>query len=254
MALELLFLGTGSAFTVSTNNYQSNMLLRLNGKSLLFDAGSDVRRALCEQGLSYKDINHIYISHLHSDHIGGLEWLALTSHFDPSTVKPELYLSHSLVHDLWEHCISGGLRTIQSQITTLDYFFNVHSIAKNRGFDWQGIYFTLVQTVHVVSGYELMPCYGLIFEYQGKKIFITSDSQYCPNQLHYAYEEADVIYHDCETTSFNSGVHANYAELRTIPDKYKRKMWLYHYNDGDLPDAEKDGFLGFVKKGQVFKF
>ncbi|MEM7589467.1 MAG: ribonuclease Z, partial [Myxococcota bacterium] len=28
----------------------------------------------------------------------------------------------------------------------------------------------------------------------------------------------------------------------------------YHYNSGKLPDAKKDGFLGFVKRGQVFDF
>jgi len=31
-------------------------------------------------------------------------------------------------------------------------------------------------------------------------------------------------------------------------------MWLYHYNDGELPYAITDGFLGFVKQGQVFDF
>ena len=31
-------------------------------------------------------------------------------------------------------------------------------------------------------------------------------------------------------------------------------MWLMHYNDGDLPDAKKDGFKGFVKQGQEFKW
>jgi len=30
-------------------------------------------------------------------------------------------------------------------------------------------------------------------------------------------------------------------------------MWLYNYQDLDLPDAKEDGFLGFIKKGQEFK-
>jgi hypothetical protein len=31
-------------------------------------------------------------------------------------------------------------------------------------------------------------------------------------------------------------------------------MWLYHYQDGPLPDAKADGFAGFVNQGQTFEF
>jgi hypothetical protein len=31
-------------------------------------------------------------------------------------------------------------------------------------------------------------------------------------------------------------------------------MWLYDYNDGQLPDAIQDGFKGFITRGQMFNF
>ena len=34
----------------------------------------------------------------------------------------------------------------------------------------------------------------------------------------------------------------------------KARTWLYHYNDGDKPDAQADGFLGFVLPRQTFVF
>lgn len=255
MSLQMTFLGTGSAFTVDSSNYQSNILLTLNENTLLLDAGSDLRFSMHELQLSYHDIKNIYISHLHSDHIGGLEWIALSSKFDPNYIgKPNLYISCNIVNDLWAHSLSGGLRTIQTKIATLDSFFNVHSINKSKPFYWENIKFNLVQTVHVISGYELMPCYGLIFQYKGTTIFFTSDTQCSPTQLIDFYHQADIIFHDCETTSFKSGVHAHYTELLSIPKEIRQKMWLYHYSDGQLPDAQADGFLGFVKKGQVFDF
>jgi len=255
MSLEMLFLGSGSAFTVGSSNYHSNVLLKLNGNSLLIDAGSDLRFSMHELGLSHLDIKNLYISHLHSDHVGGVEWLALSSKFDPGYIgKPNLYTSCNIVNDLWEHSLSGGLRTIQAEKAMLDSFFNIQAIQKGQAFYWENIKFNLVQTVHIVSGYELMPCYGLIFEYKGKTIYFTSDTQCCPTQLEDFYSQADIIFHDCETSPVKSGVHAHYNELVSIPDKLKNKMWLYHYNDGELPDAKKDGFLGFVEKGQLFKF
>src|SRR5215813_8474415 len=71
--MKLTFIGTGSAFTM--DNFQSNMLLEDSGKRLLIDAGGDVRFALAKVGLGAKDIDALYISHLHADHIGGIEWL-----------------------------------------------------------------------------------------------------------------------------------------------------------------------------------
>jgi hypothetical protein len=65
---------------------------------------------------------------------------------------------------------------------------------------------------------------------------------------------ADIIFQDCETAPFESGVHSHYGKLKTLPDKMKQKMWLYHYQDGDLPDARGDGFRGFVVKGQRFDY
>ena len=31
-------------------------------------------------------------------------------------------------------------------------------------------------------------------------------------------------------------------------------MWLYGYQPVSLPDAKKDGFRGFVQRGQIFEF
>ena len=66
------------------------------------------------------------------------------------------------------------------------------------------------------------------------------------------YKIADIIFHDCETADKKSGVHAHYSDLVLVEKKLKKKMWLYHYNSGVLPNAKADGFLGFVEKGQVF--
>ena len=65
--MKITFVGTGSAFT--TKNFQTNTLISRNDKNLLIDAGGDIRFSLGKLGLSYKDINALYITHLHNDHI-----------------------------------------------------------------------------------------------------------------------------------------------------------------------------------------
>lgn len=255
MALKMTFLGAGSAFTVGDGNFQSNVLFQNGDDYLLLDAGTDIRFSLHEQGLTHQDIKNIYISHLHSDHIGGLECLALACYFDDDYKgRPHLFLSEKLVGDLWTNSLSGGLRTLQTQLTTLDTFFNVHAVKQHETFIWSGVTFKLVQTVHVISEYELMPCFGLMFNCNNTRVFFTADTQYAPVQLYDYYKEADIVFHDCETAIRKSGVHAHYTELLQIPVELRKKIWLYHYNSGKLPDACADGFCGFVVKGQTFQF
>ncbi len=255
MTLKITFLGSGSAFTLGEGNYQSNLLLQKNDDAMLIDAGGDIRLSLYEQHLTYKDIKNIYISHLHADHIGGLEWLAINTFFDDLYLgKPNLFASEHIINDLWEKSLSGGLRTLQTESATLKTYFNVHSIKQNGHFLWNEVKFKLVQSVHVVTNYALMPCYGLLIDYNNTRIYFTADAQCAPKQLLDYYEEATIIFHDCETSEKRTGVHAHYSELVKLPPKLKKKMWLYHYNPGKLPNAQADGFLGFVQKGQCFLF
>ncbi|ACK69851.1 beta-lactamase domain protein [Gloeothece citriformis PCC 7424] len=253
--MKLLFLGSGSAFTVGSNNFQSNLLLITeDNKKLLIDCGSDIRFSLHEIGLSYADITDIYISHLHSDHIGGLEYIGLCSKFDPRCEKPNLYVSKDIVSDLWDRSLSGGMRFVEGDIKNLNSFFEVYPL-KNRGyFVWENVKFHVVKVTHINTGYFIMPTYGLFFELNNTKILLTTDTQLCLDMLEEYYTQADIIFHDCETSKFPTSVHAHYQELISLPPSIKQKMWLYGYQPGELPNAETDGFCGFVNKGQVFEF
>src|SRR5437660_1770945 len=112
MALKMIFLGSGSAFTVDSNNYHSNILFELEKDTLLFDVGTDIRFSLSDQGIHYRDIKNVYITHLHLDHCGGMEWLALSTYFDPKYPgKPILFASDKIITDLWNKSLSAGLST-----------------------------------------------------------------------------------------------------------------------------------------------
>lgn len=252
---KLLFLGSGSAFTVGTDNFQSNMfLISEDGNKLLIDCGSDIRFSLHAASFSYRDVSHIYISHLHADHIGGLEYIGFSRKFNPECSRPSLYLHEILVQPLWQNSLSGGMGYAEGEKTNLENFFQVHPIGKEKHFFWEGIKFNLIPVIHVKAGTLIMPSYGLFLEINGLKIFITTDTQFTPDFLKSVYEEADLIFHDCEVSVQPSPVHPHYQNLITLPQNIKQKMWLYGYQPAPLPDTQKDGFLGFVKRGDIFDF
>lgn len=252
MGYKLTFAGSGSAFTQT--NYQSNAVFwrdEYDGK-LLIDCGADARFSLGEIGLTHRDIDAIYISHLHSDHAGGLEWLGFSRLFDPECRRPAMFISRKLVGPLWRTTLVGGMGSLQCKVADLETYFDVQRVSPNQSFWSLGVEFTLVQTIHIYDGFSLRFSFGLLFTIGDRTVYMTTDTQHAPEQISDFYGMADIIFHDCETAAFESGVHAHYNKLRDLPDEVKGKIWLYHYQDGDLPDAEADGFLGFVAKGQTF--
>ncbi|NET74419.1 MAG: MBL fold metallo-hydrolase [Sphaerospermopsis sp. SIO1G2] len=230
------------------------LLVTEENHKLLIDCGTDIRFSLHAAGLSYGDITDIYISHLHSDHVGGLEYIAFSTLFDPLAQKPKLYLSKDIASNLWDRTLSGGLRFLDGEIATIDTFFEQQKIEYQGHFTWQEIQFDLVKVIHVNNGFTLMPSYGLSFNIEGIKVFVSTDTQLCYQENQEIYESSDIIFHDCEISCYQTPVHANYQQLLKLPSRIKNKMWLYGYQPGCLPNALKDGFCGFVERGQVFEF
>jgi ribonuclease BN (tRNA processing enzyme) len=252
--MQLLFLGSGSAHTLDGDNFQSNMMLIAdNRRRLLIDCGSDIRWSLARRGLSYRDVTDIYISHLHADHIGGLEHIGFQTKFDPACQRPRLYLDASLPGPLWHHSLKGGMGLIAEGDTSLETFFDVRVIAPMSSFDFEGAQLQPVPTTHVTSAHNTILSYGLLIEHQRRKTFITTDTQFCPDNLTPYYAVADLIFHDCEIGPTRTGVHSHYEDLASLPLAVRAKTWLYDYQPVPLPDVVSGGFRGLVRAGQSFE-
>lgn len=259
--MKLKFIGAGSAFTTS-EYYQSNMLLMSStGKKMLLDCGSDARFALNECDINNsnvgREIDAIYISHLHADHIGGMEWLAFNTYFVPNPKRPKLFSEKALMHEMWEHSLRGGLGRIEGKSMALTDYFDCCPCAGGGSFTWEGIRFSLIRMSHVKTCKDDHCSYGLLIEALEEKappVFITMDTQFQADLSTTIAGAAGVIFHDCETTPFKSIIHAHYDDLCTFPSTMKRKMWLYHYQPHPDRQPVADGFLGFVVKGQEFEF
>ena len=243
--MKITVLGCGNSFSVK--NYNTSFLLEEGDSKLLLDCGNLNLLALHNAGIYPKDITDIYVSHDHSDHCGGLENMAFYCYDWKSKPKvsnkdyvPTLIVHERLLPKLWENTLKGGLQSIEGFETTLDTYFNVCPIKDNETFNWQGWNIQLIQQMHTMNGSS--------------------------------YNEAGLIFQDCECTPFSSGAHANFYEIssdingKCINPKNRGKIWLTHYQDFvsdnkhfngnpfDWNKAATDaGFNGFVTLGQVIE-
>ena len=74
---RLVLLGTGCP-APSHKRFGPSTLLEINGKRYLFDTGSGVTQRLNELGLKSSDIDLVFITHMHSDHIVDLYQLYIS--------------------------------------------------------------------------------------------------------------------------------------------------------------------------------
>jgi ribonuclease BN (tRNA processing enzyme) len=228
-----------------------------SGKKMLIDCGGDVRFALEDSGIRVTELNAVYISHLHADHVGGMEWLALITYFGRGDSRLKLFGEENLLSKLWINSLKGGLECIGGKCLQLEDYFDCCPLVEAGPFYWESITGKMVKMPHVTGSLCQHFSYGLILETTGapkKVVFISSDTVFQPEILEHISATADVIFHDCETTSMKTTVHAHYEQLRTLPAPTKQKIWLYHYQPDSGYDPLKDGFQGFVAKGQEFSF
>ena len=74
--LELEFLGTSSAQATLSRNV-SALALNFHTGSFLFDCGEGTTRQLLKAKCRLRDLEAVFITHLHGDHFYGLPGLAM---------------------------------------------------------------------------------------------------------------------------------------------------------------------------------
>ena len=243
--MKIIAVGVGNAF--SYKNYNQSFLLEEGGKKMLIDMGVRVPLALKNADINMFDIDAVYISHAHADHIGGLEEMAFMRYDwtnkprrwddykylknprdymngNEKKYAPKLIANEMLLKELWSHSLKGGLDSMEGFDSTLETFFEPIPVKANVPFTWQGWKFDLIQQIHIMTGSIIKYTFGLLMSKKGHKtVYFTTDSQHCsPRQIETFYKKADIIFQDCECIGvdtsikeykFGSGVHANYAQL-----------------------------------------
>ncbi len=185
---------------------------------LLLDLGGDIRHSLKAVGLSASDIDGVYISHPHNDHIGGMEYMGLMTLFNPgyteakkewlggtfiadklflehawwpippANARPDLFIHRKVLAPL-RRAVGPGLDTVQGvPDVTLETYFNIHLIGKQEDGQTKSHVFqdgaghwtmTPIFALHVISSSEEMASYGICLQHSsGYNILMPSDTQH----------------------------------------------------------------------------
>jgi ribonuclease Z len=98
MSLCVTFLGTGGAVPTTQRN-TSSVFLRREGDRFLFDCGEGTQRQMMRFGTGFA-VSHIFVTHLHGDHVLGIPGLLQTMDFNEREAPITIHTPRGTQHDI----------------------------------------------------------------------------------------------------------------------------------------------------------
>lgn len=238
-------IGVGDAFTELS--YGSSLVVLGGGKRLLIDFPDPPRRALREAArasgldLRVETIDAAYLTHLHGDHVNGLESIAFYRYF-AERKRLRLAAAPAVIAELWgrlrpalDRLILGGGRPRRM---SLDDYFDLVPVAEGERRRVGPFTIEVRRTIHHVPTFALRVTCG------GRTLAFSSDTSYDPSLIAWLERGAHVIVHET-----NLGIHTPYERLAALPVEIRRRMFLIHYPDGF---ARRRHAIPCLKVGRVY--
>lgn len=270
--MKVTFLGTGGAFTDFRVNYHNNLLVETAVGPVLIDCGGTAPQSLRELGIKPWDVHSVLVTHLHGDHVGGIEQLVWERYYlgqnGPGFLEMPLIATSEVFDDvrgtlepcLREHTSRDGRLSNEGFaqiIRHIEAFPGGGCEGTSRAVEVGGVRFSLHRTPHVSDGHGEIdkPCYGVLLESGSECAYFTSDTTFRAD-IGERFPTAEVLFHDCTfSPRFDGTVHTHYDELLSLPAEVRRRVVLMHYTSiPDGIDVLADGFRGAAARHESFTF
>lgn len=246
MSFDVHILGVGDTF--SEVHHPTSLLLDCDGFFLAIDCPDMYRRVLrdareiSKRPLDLRDIDHMLITHVHGDHMNGLEGVGFFKHFAQN--KPlSLVASPEVREDVWERRLAASMGQLWtgSEMKTMRFedYFDFTCLPWDASLQVGPFSITSRRTKHHVTTSALR------IEAGGVTLGYSADTAFDPALIDWL-SDADLIIHE---TNLGPS-HTLYAQLATLPEALRAKMRLVHYPDEFETVKTK---IALARQGDVFE-
>lgn len=248
--MKLYVLGVGDTF--SEKHFTHALLLEAEGFRLAIDCPDSYRRVLRAardtagaehaSSLDLFAIDDVLVTHVHGDHMNGLEGVGYFKHF--AQKRPlNLHTIAPVKSALWEQRLVASMGTLwdgkEFRKKSFDDYFAWSEVALEST--------TTIGpfTVHARLTKHHVPTSALLIEHGGSSIGISSDTAF-DRELIAFLSRADLVVHETN----HGPAHTAYADLLTLDEALKQKMRIIHYPDElDVDHTE----IAALREGQVLE-
>lgn len=242
--IDVTLLGTGDPVP-RVDRFGPAILVEAGEYQLLFDAGRGVTQRLQQLEISLSDIDAVFITHFHSDHLSGLPDLWLTGWLPPPfgrrsqpmrVIGPD-GLSEILIGLRQAFDPDIQIRLVDEQLPPQGIEFDIREYSEDGiVFDEEGVTVTAFAVDH---GQYIKPSYGYRVDYAGRSVVLSGDTRFDENLIE-AAQGADVVIHEVaaareEMLAFDERIqlildhHTTPEEAGIVFDRVGPKLALYSH-------------------------
>lgn len=271
-SVSLLALGVGDY--KASRHWYANFMLDIDGRRVFVDVPGYTRKMLADLSdvnnqVGFDDYKEVLITHMHGDHVAGLEELAWAKRYT-SEGRTKLYGPDWLLRDIWQllrPAMGASYRGHRGpddldsywpppsgiEPASLDWYFDPVETQGERGAtDFGDFQLTSMLTRHIPRTLAFK------FDFGNFKLGFSADSGYYPALIRWL-DECDLVIHEClfgpvapageaffdsKETVFAQGdlrsYHTPIDDLLKHPESFQRKTLLHHYRDETYGEEPSD--------------
>ncbi len=261
-SFSIQFVGSGNAWSKPPVNYNTNAVVRANGHAWLIDCGLLCPLALKDFGISQSEIEGIFISHLHGDHVLGLEELLFVRYYAYAGRHilwiPRDFLTAEATKNgthIWNNCLQAAMGSTPENADTplsLHDFADIHEVIPDIPCSIFGVECQIFKTLHAGN----RPSFGITLN---RRVAYTADCTFSLERIETLLNSGiETIFHETFFAPLFPGcIHTSFEELAELPRTVAEHIILMHYSDmttqNDFKRAESLGFR-IAHPGEVFRF
>ena len=193
--LKVTFLGTGCPTPVMTR-FGSSILVEAGQQKVLFDAGRGALQRLTEARVPWRDVNGVFLTHLHSDHVVGFPDLWLTGWLVTRRAAPLDVWGPRGTARMMSHIEQAYEADIQIRLNNErppadGIAIRAHDIEAGTIYDKGGLKVTAFEVDHGL----VKPAFGYRIDYGGRSVVLSGDTRVSENLIR-AAQGVDVLVHE----------------------------------------------------------
>ncbi len=194
--IKVTLLGTGCP-PPDMHRFGPSILVEAGDKKLLFDAGRGALQRLMQIGVRWPDVQGVFLTHLHSDHVVGFPdlwltgWMLVPGRNVPlrvwgpnGTARMMSHLEQAFEYDVHirqsdEHTSAEGVRILAKDI------------GEGVAYDEGGVKVTAFEVDHA----PIKPAFGYRIDYAGRSVVLSGDTRPTENLVRHA-RGVDLLVHE----------------------------------------------------------
>jgi len=272
---KVTLLGTGSPAPVMTR-FGPGTLVQVNGQNLVFDAGRGVTQRLFQSKLKLGQVDALFLTHLHSDHVVGIPDLWLTGWLQAAFGQrkgPFVIYGPTGTINLMDGLQKAYDWDIQTRIK--DQKLPKQAVSVEASEIKEGLVYekdgVRVSAFEVNHGELIKPAFGYRIDYAGRSVVISGDTKFNENLIKNA-TGVDLLIHQVAAASPEllkipvfkviMAHHTSPEEAGEVFSRAKPKLAVYYHfvllgtpkikplNEKDVVDLTRKTYQGPLLVGE----